>query len=200
MSELTGQRLLPAEHRALRELHAAAAHLRGHWARLARRLGDQPVLERGAAAAGELLGELEDRTRAHGLQTFPAALGAGRGGARLRGAGDLLLERNQALRTAVLDVQHAVTLLAYLAELAAARGDAALAAWHRSWEERLRGVESDARAVAAATGRDPAAAIEPADVSPVGRAGHRIASGLGALGESIDASAVGRAARRARRG
>jgi hypothetical protein len=189
VSELTDKNLLPAEHRALRELHAATAHLRGHWERLARRLGDQPVLERGAAAAGDLLRELDDRMRAHGLQAVPAALGAGRAGSRLRGAGDLLLERNQALRSAVLDVQHAVTLLGYLAEVAEARGDGALAAWHRSWEERLRAVESDARAAATATGRDPATAIEPADASPLGRAGHRVAVALGALGEKIDTSA-----------
>lgn len=198
MSEVTAQGLLPAEHRALRELHAAARHLAGHWARLARRLGGEPVLERGAAAARELLRELAERTAAHDLHGFPAAQGAGGRIAGLRGVSDVLLERNQALRGAVLDAQHTTTLLAYLAELAGARGDAALAAWHRRWEARLRELEDAARAVAAGAGRSPEAAIEPAEPSALGRAGHSLASGLGTLGEAIDSSPLGRAARRLR--
>ena len=197
---VTGQGLYPAEHRALRELHAVVGHLAAHWSRLARRLGGAPaeVLERGAVAARELQGELAERTAAHGLHGYPAAEGAGRNLAGLHGAGDLLLERNQALRTAVLDVQHVTTLLAYLAELAATRGDAPLAAWERRWETRLRDLEASALAAAVALGRDPEGAIEPAEGSRRGRAGHSLASGLGTLGELIDGSALGRAARRAR--
>jgi hypothetical protein len=198
---ITDQGLYPAEHRALRELHVGARQLDRHWTAVARRVGGEPaeVLERGAAAARELLRELDERCAAHGLHGFPAAQGVGGGAARLRGAGDLLLERNQMLRAAVPDAQHVTTLLAYLRELAAARDDAALAAWHRRWEERLRELEEAARGVAAAEGRDPARAIEPAEPSALGRAGHSLANGLGTLGEAFDASAAGRAARRLRR-
>jgi len=196
VSEVTEQGLLPAEHRALRELHAAARHLASHWGRLASRLGGEPVLERGAATARELLRELEERTAARGLHGLPSAQAAGGRIAGMRGLTDVLLERNQALRGAVLDAQHATTLVAYLAELAGTRGDAPLAAWHRRWEARLRELEEAARTVAVAAGRTPDAAIEPAEPSAVGRAGHAVASGLGTLGEAIDGSAIGRAARR----
>ena len=105
--------LFPAEHRALRELYAMASQLASHWTRLGGRLGGAPgdALADGASAARELLRELADRTAAHGLHGFPAAQGVG---GRLAGArnvaGDLLLERNQALRAAVLDVAHATTV------------------------------------------------------------------------------------------
>ncbi|MGH2948965.1 MAG: hypothetical protein ACRDPC_22390, partial [Solirubrobacteraceae bacterium] len=181
---ITDDGLFPAEHRALRELHAAVRQLAGHWEKLSRRLGGVAALDDGAEAARELLDELADRTAAHGLHGYPAAQAVGARGAGLRGAGDLLLERNQALRGAVLDVQHVTTLLAYLAELAAGRGDAALAAWHRRWETRLREVEQAARAAAVAVANDPDAAIEPADSSAFGRAGHSLANGLGTLGEA----------------
>jgi hypothetical protein len=195
---ISDQGLFPAEHRALRELHFGARQLAGRWSALARRLGVD-VFERGAAAARELLRELEERCAAHGLHGFPAAQGIGTGTAGLRGAADLVLERNQVLRGAVGDVQHVTTLLAYLAELAETRDDAELAEWHRSWEARLRELEQAARTVAAAQGRDPDGAIEPADASALGRAGHSLARGLGTLGEAFDGSFVGRAARRVRR-
>jgi len=121
-------------------------------------------------------------------------------GARLAGlrnnAGDLLLERNQALRTAVLDVQHLTTLLGYLGRLAATRGDDELAGFHRDWEARLREIEADARRAAIDLGCDPPGAVIPAEQSALGRAGHRVASAVGSAGEAIDNSAVGRAARR----
>jgi len=183
------QGLFPAEHRALRELYAMARQLGGHWGRLAERLGGDAaaVLQRGVAASRELLDELPDRTRPHDLHGSVAARSSGVWVSRLRGASDLLLERNQALRSAVLDVQHVTTLLGYLAALADRRGDADLAAWHRGWETRLRALEDDVRAAAVAQGSDPEGAIEPAESSKVGRAGHAVASGLGTLGEAIDA-------------
>ena len=122
--------LFPAEHRALRELHAMARQLGGHWSRLGERVGDEAgeVLERGAAATRELLGELETQCAAHGLYGFPAAQGVGGSAAGLRGVSDLLLERNQALRSAVLDMTHVTLLLGYLAELAEHRQGTELAA------------------------------------------------------------------------
>lgn len=198
MSEPTAQGLFPAEHRALRELHATARQLASHWQRLAGRLGGEPggILSDGAGAARELLRELAERTAAHDLHGRPAAQGMGTRIAGLHGAGDLMLERNQALRTALLDVQHVRTLLAYLSALADRRGDAPLAAWHRRWEVRLRESEEAALAAVVALARDPEAAVLPAEPSALGRAGHGVASGLGTLGEAIDGSAVGRAARR----
>src|SRR5205085_8838642 len=136
-----------------------------------------------------LLGELEARTAAYGLYGRPAAQGAGRRLAGARGLGDRLLERNQALRTAVLEVQHVVTLLGYLAALAEARQDAALGAWLRGWEGRLRGLEDRARTAVAAQASDPAGAIRPADPGPAGRAGQKLNAAIGSLGEAIDAAA-----------
>jgi hypothetical protein len=197
---VTGQGLFPAEHRALRELHAMVRQLGGHWSKLARRLGGEAagVLERGAAAARELLGELETECATYGLFGFPAAQGVGANAAGLRGVSDLLLERNQALRSAVLDMTHVTLLIGYLAELAERRDGTELAAFHRRWEARLREIEDAARAVAAAEGRVPELAIEPAEPGSLGRAGHAVANRLGTLGEALDASAVGRAARRLR--
>jgi hypothetical protein len=183
--------LFPAEHRALRELYALTRSLGGHWARLRDKLDAPPeVLARGIDASKELLAELAERTAAYGLHGVPAATGAGVWTSRLRGAGDLLLERNQALRSAVLDVQHVTTLLAYLAALADRRADADLAGWLRGWETRLRAIEDDARAAAVAEADDPDRAVQAYDGSKLGRAGHKIAVGLGTLGEAFDSRAA----------
>ena len=192
--------LYPAEHRALRELYAMASQLASHWTRLGGRLGGAPgdALGDGASAARELLRELATRTAAHGLHGFPAAQGVGGRLAGVRNlAGDLLLERNQALRAAVLDVAHVTTLLAYLSALADRRGDAMLAAWHRRWEVRLREAEERVMATIVAMAEDPDEAILPASQTTAGRAGHSIANALGTAGEAFDGSPVGRAARKA---
>jgi hypothetical protein len=197
--EITGHGLYRAEHRALRELYAAARQLCGHWERLGDRIGGQPatVLRHGSEACRELLDELAGRTEEHGLHGFPAAQGVGGRLAGVRNnAGDLLLERNQAMRVAVLDVQHLTTLLGYLAQLASTRGDEQLAGFHGRWEDRLRAIEAEARAAAIGLGCEPAAAVVPADQGPLGRAGHRVASAVGTAGEAIDASPIGRVARR----
>jgi hypothetical protein len=197
-SEPLASGLFAAEHRALRELHAMVSQLVTHWGRLGERLGGPPgsVLDAGAASARELLVELAERTGAHGLYGFPAAQSVGGRLANLRNlAGDLLLERNQALRAAVLDVVHLTTLLAYLSALADRRGDAMLAAWHRRWEARLRELTDRVEATVVALAEDPEDAIQPASSTTAGRAGHGIANGLGTLGEAIDGSPLGRAAR-----
>ena len=198
MSVPSEQGLYPAEHRALRELHAMASQLLaldapGRPAR--RRAGD--ALAGGASAARELLREPASRTAAHGLHGWPAAQGVGGRLASVRNvAGDLVLERNQALRAAVLDVAHVTTLLAYLSALADRRGDAMLAAWHRRWEFRLRDAEERVMATIVALAEDPGDAILPASQTTAGRAGHGLANALGTLGEAIDGSPVGRAARK----
>ncbi len=201
MATVTEQGLYVAEHRALRELYVSARYLAGHWTSLADRLGAPASgpLREGALAARELLNELARLTEARGLYGFPAAEGSGGRAANLRNAlGDRLLERNQAMRAAVLDLQHVVTLLGYVAALAETRGDVELAGRHRGWETRLRPMEETARATAVAFGTDPDGAIAPADPTPAGQAGHRVAEALGSLGESLDASPVGAWARRFR--
>src|SRR3954452_2034111 len=121
-----------AEHRAIRELHATARQMRNHWRRLAERL-DEPLLDEGAAAAGELLAELE--TRVGKLQGRPAAQSVGASLAGMRGVSDLFLERNQAFRSALLDLNHVTTLVLYLAALSED------AQWLRGWAERLTALE-----------------------------------------------------------
>ena len=107
-----------------------------------------------------------------------------------------MLERNQAFRSALLDLQHVTTLLAYTAELARTREAPELAAWHDGWAERLRVLEARARAAAVALGSDPEGAITPADESPAGRTGVRLGVAFGTIGEAIDNSPLGRLARR----
>jgi hypothetical protein len=194
------QTLHPAEHRGLRELQAASRHLAGHWQRIASRLEGEPadIFERGAATARELVTELRHRAADYDLDVFPAAQLVGARGAGLRGAGDVLLERNQAMRAAVLDATHIAVLLGYLGEIADGRGDVTLAAWERDWRERFEALETAARGAASRLGGSPDAAIEPAEPSAAGRAGHAVAAGLGSLGEAIDGSALGRMARRRR--
>src|SRR4051812_19817692 len=186
MSEVTASGLYAAEHRAYRELHATTRQLESHWGKLARRLGDD-LLAEGASQAGALLAGLEQRIgEEHDLHGQPAAQAVGARLAGARGVSDLLLERNQAFRTALLDLQHVTTLLGYLAALARTRGDAALAAWEAGWETRLRGLEERGRTAVMALGTDPDAAITPADESRMGRAGARLGVAFGTVGEAID--------------
>jgi hypothetical protein len=183
----------PAEHRGLRELHALTRQLADHWDALAGRLEAAGALEpavalrAGVAEAQTLLAGLEPLTAARGLPGRPAAQGLGRTIARSRSTlGDRLLERNQALRFAVHDVQHLTTLLPYLAGLARRRGDDELSAFLDERELALQEIERRARVVAVEQSRDPDAAIEPADPSPAGRAGARLGELIGAIGEQID--------------
>ena len=197
MSDVTAHGLLPAEHRALRELYATARQVESHWGKLARRL-DDGLLADGADTAHTLLGELHARVGGeHDLHGQPAAQAVGARIAGARGFSDLLLERNQALRFALLDLQHVTTLLGYAQALARTRGDASLAGWHEAWERRLRALEDRGRAAVAALGADPEAATAPADSGPAGRAGARLGAAVGTLGEAIDASPLGRLRRRA---
>jgi hypothetical protein len=196
---LTESTLYPAEHRALRELYATARQLAAHWGRLAGRLGGAPAtpLRDGAVRARGLCGELAKETAKHDLHGFPAAQGVGTQLAGLRNtAGDVILERNQALRFAVLDAEHVATLLRYLAALADGRDDAALAAFHRRWAGEVESARDAVRDAAIALAADPDDAVGPAERSPLGRAGLGAATAVGTLGEAFDGSPLGRAARR----
>jgi hypothetical protein len=189
-----------AEHRALRELHATGRKLASHWWRLGDRLGGAPAgkLQDGAAVARAMVTELAKQTAERGLHGFPAAQGVGHRLAGIRNtAGDLVLERNQALRLAVLDAEHVATLLAYLAALADQRGDSGLASFHRHWEGEIVAARDDVRDAAIALAGDPDDAIQPAERSILGRAGHGAANALGTVGEAIDGSPIGKVARKA---
>jgi rubrerythrin len=182
----------PAENRGLRELYVVAGQLRRHWRKLADRLDaagrpESAELRAGAGAARELLSELTEMTAARGLWGKPAAQGLG---ARLAGLRNVLmdpaLEVNQALRFAVLDAQHVVTLIAYLERLAARRDDEQLRSFLAGWEQRMRDHENAIRELAEALGDDPEDAIMPAAPGIGGRAGHGLANTIGTLGEWFD--------------
>jgi hypothetical protein len=102
------------------------------------------------------------------------------------GIPDRALERNQALRFAALDAQHVATLLAYIANLAAADGDEELRAFCARWERKLRTHERAVRLAAVALGERPDEAVRPADPSLVGRAGAKMNDAVGAFGEWFD--------------
>jgi hypothetical protein len=99
---------------------------------------------------------------------------------------DRFLERNQALRLAVEDLEHVTTLLAYLARVSETRGDPNLPDFCRSWERRLRRQVNAVRKAAVELGGDPDRAVEPLDDSPASRAAHRVAWTLGSVGEWTD--------------
>lgn len=188
--------LHPAQNRGLRELYAFTRQLASHWSRLAPRIGAGPApaaLEAGAAAARELLVELTDVTAAYGLYGFPAAQGVGARIAGVRNAiGDRTLERNQALRMAVIDAQHVTTLLAYLGALGESQGDAPMQEFCARWERKLKRHESAVRRAAVAMGEEPEGAVEPVDRGPVGRVGHGLANQAGTFGEWFDRRAARR--------
>jgi hypothetical protein len=184
----------PAEHRALRELHVFGRQLASHWEKLGRRLGgtEAGLLAAGAADARALLAEAAAPMARRDVPAERGAAFAGRFVSARPSAPDELLERNQALRYALHDVQHVVTLLAYLAALAAARGDEELRALCTAGGERLAGHEHALRDAVVALGGRPDEAVQPAVASTAGRVGQRVAAGAGAFGEWVDRRAVER--------
>ena len=192
-------RRAPRAARAATRWRASSPRTGRGWAS---RLGGAPgdALATGAAAARELLRELADRTAAHGLHGFPAAQGVGGrlAGAAQRRRGPRARAQPGAARGRARRRPTSSTLLAYLSALADRRGDAMLAAWHRRWEVRLREAEERVMATVVALAEDPERR-DPARPrqSTAGRAGHGVANGLGTIGEAIDGSVVGRAARKA---
>jgi hypothetical protein len=186
--------LHPTEHRGLRELYAGARHMAAHWSALGRRLGggaEAATLADGARTAQGLLDELSEVTARYDVFGYPAAQNVG---ARIADArnllGDRALERNQALRLAVLDAQYLTTLLAYLVAAAEHRGDSELAAFCTGWERELARCERSIQGVAVASARNPDAAIAPADGSLAGRAAHGVANVAGTAGEWFDRRAA----------
>lgn len=182
--------LHPAENRGYRELYATARHMANHWSRLAPAFENTPAhepLERGAREAGELLDELALLTSSHDLHGQGAAQGTGAALAFARS--QLLnraLERNQALRFALLDLEHLGTLLAYLLNVTSHRGDAALERFCEGWQNRLAPLNSQIRQGIAELGEHADEAIEPLDTSVLGRAAHGAGWVLGTVGEASD--------------
>jgi hypothetical protein len=182
--------LHPAQNRGLRELVATARQLADHWAALRPRFARTATartLERGAAAAQRLIEEVKPLMEARGLYGGPAAQSVGKSlaGSRSR-VGDRFLERNQALRAAVLDVQHVVTLLGYQAQIAETQHDDELARALRQGERKLLSTERAARKAAIELGKRPDKAIERVDDSPAGRVAHGAANAVGTVGEWVD--------------
>ncbi len=158
--------LHPAEQRGYRELFGSAREAEGRLRRLSEALGNgatEPVAKAGAAL-GEMLSEVEAEARAAGdaHQLDGPAAGPRIGSVRSEIL-DPLLERNQALRYAVDDLEHVATLLAYLAAVGESRGEADLAAVCRRWERKLRRHVGPVRAAAVELGGDPDGAIELMD-------------------------------------
>jgi hypothetical protein len=188
--------LHPAENRGYRELYAFARQLADSWPKLADRLegssAERPLRD-GAAGAAALIAELERTTPEYGLHGKPAAQGVGSNLARTRrDVRDRFLERNQALRLSVSDLQHVVTLLGYLEQVARTRGDEPLRTFCSDQRGRLMPVERSVRAAAIELGSSPDQAIEPLDSSAAGRVAHGAANAMGTVGEWFDKRAAGR--------
>jgi hypothetical protein len=169
----------PARHRALRELGAFARQMGDHWEALHERL-DVPALGAGAEAAREVLAELRRLASARDLEIGPAALGAGRVARARPPVPDAVLERNQALRFAMLDVEHLIVCADYVGALSAAEGDDELAEACKRWKASLQKPAQAARRAIVALAKDPDAAIEP-----LGKA-QKLGYLIGWLGEATD--------------
>jgi len=182
--------LHPAENRGYRELYVTASQAAKRLGRMALAVDGTDArepLDKAAESLGKLLGELGPLTARHDLYGDVAAQGGGANLGVLRGAVlDRFLERNQALRLAVDDLEHVATLLGYLANVSEARGDTKLPEFCRSWERRMRRQVGAVRKAATSLGSTPDAAIEPLDPSPTGRAAHRVAWAFGSVGEWTD--------------
>jgi hypothetical protein len=184
--------LHPAQNRGFRELYAAARHVVDHYRALAQ-IVDEDALHEGAATARRLLDDLQRETRRYDLHGFPAAQNVGATAARARtGVGERFLERGQALRLAVLDVQHVVTLLGYLAAASEAAGTSDLTDFCHRWEASMLAVEQRVRAAAVDCGARPDDAIAPLHGGVTGRAAHAVQYTVGSLGEWFDRSVARR--------
>jgi hypothetical protein len=182
--------LHPAENRGYRELYLTGSQTVKRLGRLGSAFAGTSTrepLDKAADSIERLLSELAPLTARHDLHGLLAAEGAGANLGIVRGAVlDRFLERNQAVRLAVDDLEHVATLLGYLASVSEARGDADLPEFCRSWERRMRRHVGAVRRAANELGATPDSAIQPLDPSPAGRAAHRMAWAVGTVGEWTD--------------
>lgn len=182
--------LHPAEHRAYRELYAAARQLVTRWRRVGSALEGTAVgarLEDGAAETSVLLTELAPRTATYGLYGTPTAQGMG---ARIADVRTAFMDRSGdtglVVRSAVLDMEHVTTLLRHLAELARARGDRNIAGFCEEWAGRLESNLDAVREAAVELGADPDRTSAPLNDSMVSRAAHGVGWVFGSIGEAVD--------------
>jgi hypothetical protein len=171
-----------ARHRALRELGAFARQMSDHWSALASRVDGAAsrALDEGSSAAKEVLDAVRVLAAARDLKIGPAALGAGRLARARPPVPDAVLERNQALRFALLDAEHLITLVEYVGGLAAAEDDAEMVAACAAWKAALKKPAGAVRRAVMALARDPDAAVEPISK------GQRLSWAIGWLGEAAD--------------
>jgi hypothetical protein len=188
--------LHPAENRGYRELYLTGRQTVRRLGRLAIAFDGAParqLLDKATDSVSQLLEDLGPLTARHDLHGGVTAQGSGANLGMVRGAVfDRFLERNQALRLAVEDLEHVTTLLGYLARVSETGGDPGLSEFCHSWERRLRRQVNAIRKAAIELGGDPDRAVEPLDDSAAGRAAHRVAWTLGALGEWTDRRVAGR--------
>jgi hypothetical protein len=188
--------LHPAENRGYRELYLTGRQTVNRLGRLSAAFDPAPageLLHKAADSISRLLEELGPLTAQHDLHGGVAAQGSGANLGTVRGAVfDRFLERNQALRFAVEDLEHVTTLLGYLARVSQAGGDTQLSEFCGSWERRLRRQVSAVRKAAIELGGDPDGAVRPLDESAASRAAHRVAWTLGSVGEWTDRQAARR--------
>jgi len=181
--------LHPAENRGYRELMLTAEEARTRLRRIAGHLDleHRAVADKTSETLGEMLDALKPALAEHDLHGELAARGTGaRIGVVRAEILDRFLERNQALRFAVDDVEHVVTLLAYIAAVSASRGKKNLPELCGVWERKLRRQVSALRKAAIELGSRPDDAIEPLDPTPIGKAAHGTAVATGAVGEAVD--------------
>ncbi|HYH60747.1 MAG TPA: hypothetical protein VD766_02670 [Solirubrobacterales bacterium] len=181
--------LHPAENRGYRELMLTAEEARTRLRRIGGHLEpkQRSAADKGYEAISEMLVELKPALAEHDLHGEIAARGTGaRIGTVRAEILDRFLERNQALRFAVDDVEHVTTLLAYLAAVSESRGKTSLPELCRVWERKLRRQVTSLRKAAVDLGSSPDDAIEPLDPRTVGKVAHSAAVATGAVGEAVD--------------
>jgi hypothetical protein len=181
--------LHPAENRGYRELFLTAQEAQTRIATLAGHLDGEPraAVEKAHGALTEMLDEFQPALARYDLHAEHAARGGGSRIGMVRSAIlDRFLERNQALRFAVDDLEHVATLLAYLGAVSGTRRAETLTDLCERWERRIRRHVTAARKAAVELGTDPDAAIEALDPSLIGRAAHATAVAAGTAGEAFD--------------
>jgi len=181
--------LHPAENRGYRELMLTAEEARTRLRRIGGHLdlNHRAVADKASETIGEMLVELMPALAEHDLHGEVAARGTGaRIGTVRAEILDRFLERNQALRFAVDDVEHVTNLLGYLAAVSESRGKKILPELCRAWERKLRRQVGTLRKAAIELGSSPDDAIEPLDPRPLGKAAHSTAVATGTVGEAVD--------------
>jgi hypothetical protein len=181
--------LHPAENRGYRELMLTAEEARTRLRRIAGHLDleTREACDKGSGALGEMIAAFTPALAEHDLYSELAARGTGsRIGTVRAEILDRFLERNQALRFAVDDVEHVTTLLAYMASVSASRGKKNLPELCGTWERKLRRQVSAIRKAAIELGSNPDEAVEPLDPGALGKAAHGAAVATGTVGEAVD--------------